>query len=324
LYPAVEKTEEELLDFKLCPACRVFGWVYGAHQTTGKLPDEKTTAYAGRLRFSHAGLAEGGDKGSLEDQILAILSSPKPTTTRFYLRPKNGRPRDGLSNAQVGYDGDNVLRGRKVYRHQGKADPAEYLRATGEGFDGRDDQNRTVRGARKPGNRFEFTINFQNLAPVELGALLWALELEEGEEKGHHRLGFGKPLGFGSVALRITDLEIMEPSERYASLDVQGGWRDGTPEKEECLRLFREAMKAVYGRQLGELENVRDLLALLASAPDLPVHYPRTYGAPSVDGKNFEWFVGNKRRYGPKVALPLADEEAKGLPLIDRKGNVIE
>lgn len=314
LYPCTEYDA-------LCPGCRVFGWVYGAHERVQKPPADKTTAYAGRVRFSHALLAPNGDAGTLEDVTLAILSSPKPTTTRFYLRPKSGEPRDGLNDGKAGYDGGNLLRGRKIYRHPGQANPVEYERVTTPEFDGKDDQNRTVRGARKPGNRFEFTVEFENLAPVELGALLWSLEL--GGE-GYHRLGFAKPLGFGSVRLEVMDLDLMSPMARYTGLEADGGWQDAKPRKGEWLALFQETMAALYDAPFDELENIRDLKALLGEPPELPIHYPRVDRKPSAEGKNFEWFVGNKRSGrdgGPRVVLDLADQDTEGMPLIDKYGN---
>ena len=177
----------------LCPACRAFGWVRKV-EAEEELPVNKLVALAGRLRFSHGELLE--DKGTLPPTTLAILSSPKPTTTRFYLRPTRTRPVDGLRDEQAGYDGDNMIRGRKFYRHHGEADPQEYERATDHAFDGKDDQNRTIRGARKPGTRFEFTIDFHNMTEVELGALLWTLELQEGQRRGYHRIGLCQAIGF--------------------------------------------------------------------------------------------------------------------------------
>jgi CRISPR-associated protein (TIGR03986 family) len=308
----------------LCPACRTFGWVYQPENEKEKPPPPKIlTAYAGRVRFSHASLTPDGDRGTLDEPVtLAILSSPKPTTTRFYLRPKQGKPRSGLDDHVVGYDGANILRGRKFYRHHGEADPQAYKRATVANFDGRDDQNRTVRGVRKPGNRFRFTIDFENMMPVELGALLWALELNEGDQQGYHRLGYGKPLGLGSVKVTVVNLERLEPEVRYSSLDDEG-WSDVMDQKERCIDLFRRAMEILYHRPLADLPNIQDLMALAGEPPELPIHYPRTAPEPSVEGKNFEWFVGNKRsgrNAGPRLVLQLADEDTEGLPLLDRYG----
>lgn len=302
---------------RLCPACRTFGWV---HPDPPENAPSVKTAYAGRVRFSHAALTE--DHGTLDEITLAILSSPKPTTTRFYLRPMRGAPRDGLEDSAAGYDGHNVLRGRKFYRHHGEADPQEYQRTVAAGHDGRDDQNRTVRGTRTPGNRFRFTIDFENLMPVELGALLWTLELREGSQQGYHRLGYAKPLGFGSVRLRVVGLETLDLVKRYVSLEGTG-WQDAADELSRWVGIFRQSMELVYQQSFADLPNIGDLLALAGEPPELPIHYPRTDREPSVEGKNFEWFVGNKRsgrNAGPRLALPLAEKDTEGLPLLDKYG----
>ncbi len=317
----------------LCPACRTFGWVHGAHekqtgkQRAGREAEQQTTqldkddlvAYAGRVRFSHGALL--GEPQAFDKPIsLAILGSPKPTTTRFYVQPKEGTPHDGMSDAEAGYDGANVLRGRKVYRHHGTARSLEYERTTDTEHSGRDDQNRSVQDVLKPGNRFRFTIEFENLAPIELGALLWAVEMEGGLV---HRLGYAKPLGFGSTRLTVLQLEYLDSVGRYSALDAVGGWRDAAGEKNELVAGFKRAMMARYDSPFEQLPNVRDLSALLSSPPDLPIHYPRTTRTPSAEGKNFEWFVGNKRsgrEGGPKLALRLAAEDTRGLPLLDKQG----
>ena len=305
----------------LCPACRVFGWV---HEKPSD--DMERTAYAGRIRLTNA-TAVRETIHKYEEITLAILSSPKPTTTQFYLLDRNGQP-----NAMVTYDTQGAcLRGRKLYRHFGSREEMtpeqwakfeqEYKQAVNPGESGRTDQNRTVCDVLKPGAQFTFMVEFENLAPVELGALLWTLELEG---KGHHRLGFAKPLGFGSVKIEVTALGLMEPGDRYESLGAAGGWRDGLPHKDGWVQAFREAMQALYDRPFAQLSNVRDLLAMLGQPPDLPIHYPRPPRPPDhkpdPEGKNFEWFVGNKRKGGPKLALKLADEDMEGLPLLNKRG----
>jgi CRISPR-associated protein (TIGR03986 family) len=297
---------------RLCPACRLFGWVKSeAEEAQGDEP----VAYAGRVRFSHGRLIES--PGTLDDGRgipLAILSAPKPTTTRFYLRPRDGRPQNGLDDEQAGYDGPNRLRGRKFYRHHGeRLSEAEY-RSPG---DARSDQNRTIHGVLRPGSVFEFTVDFENLAAVELGALLWSLEMEG----WHHRLGLGKPLGFGSARIAVTGLGVLDTAERYSSL--AGGWRDALRHKQSLVERFQRAMAERYGKPFGDLDNVRDLRALLAATPQLPVHYPRPTRAPAPDGRNYEWFIGNKRSgrdAGPRLALLLPEDDRAGLPLLDRYG----
>lgn len=302
----------------LCPACRTFGWVWGDDDETKTSPDTtKPTAYAGRVRFSHAHLIH--DAGVF-DSTLAILSTPKPTTYRFYLRPKNGKPQDGLSDERVDYDaGSQSLRGRKVYRHHGdRLNPQEYQSVNGA----KSDQNRSVHGVQKAGSVFEFTVDFENLAPVELGALLWSLRMEG----WNHRLGYGKPLGFGSAQIEIIDVKTMEPVVRYASLlDPSGGWKEQRVALEEWTKVFKKAMAERYGAAFESLPNIRDLKALLADTPPLPVHYPRPTITPQAEGRQYEWFVGNKRSgqdAGPRLALPLAEDDHAGLPLIDKYGDI--
>lgn len=301
---------------ELCPACRVFGWVHpNPPQDDGAI----AVAYAGRVSFSHALRTKAVD-GEFS-VTLAILSTPKPTTSRFYLRPKHGKPQNGLPDKKVNYDApDQVLRGRKFYRHHGEQlSEAEYKASADNG---KGDQNRTVHDVQPPGTQFEFTVHFENLARLELGALLWSLEIEG----WHHRIGYAKPLGFGSATVEVISLETMDWERRLSSLD-ETGWDNILAKKDELVLEFKQAMARRYGRQFEELDNVRDLKALLAASPPLPVHYPRPSKEPLPDGRNYEWFVGNKRsgrNAGPRLTLPLAEDDTEGLPLIDRFGNIVK
>jgi CRISPR-associated protein (TIGR03986 family) len=307
---------------KLDIASRVFGWV----KATPTEDRKARVAYAGRVRFSHAVLVE--DKGFYADEMpLAILGAPKSTTSLFYLRKKEGewseeeRKQPGAAST-IGYDGPNLLRGRKFYRHHGEAlNRLEYERAGRR----RDHQNRSVRGVRAPGNVFEFTIDFHNLAPGELGALLWTLNLSS-DEGCFFRLGYAKPLGFGSVKLSVEQVEFLDLSSRYNSLSVSG-WHGATlTERSNCLARFETVMQRCYGKPLREQPTITDLIALLTEPkPSQPhhIHYPRTDLRPDPDGKNFEWFVANKAKSkklqdaGPNLSLETPGTE-KGLPLLQK------
>lgn len=290
---------------QLCPACRVWGWV---HEKAAGLGIDKPVAYAGRVRFSHGKIEE---PWQTEDEIrLAILSTPKPTTTAFYLLNSEGQP-----DATATYDTDGArLRGRKVYRHQGQASSTEYT------SNDKTDQNRTVQGALKPGATFTFTLDFENLAPLELGALLYALELEEGM---FHRLGYAKSLGFGSVKVRVESVKTIDWQRRLQSVDLDAGWKpiDGA----QLKQAFLQNMRDLYGGEFDEV--VADLRALLETPPDLPIHYPRPTRQFDSDHPQYEWFMGNKRRIGKRgkdlpepVVLDLAKNDTGGLPLIEKDG----
>lgn len=305
---------------ELCPACRVFGWVKDIFQQHRKEKDKKErVAYAGRVRFSIAKLLE--DQGVYAEEMhLAILSRPKPTTAQFYLlkgppSEPNGTSPEG--DQKAAYRDGYKLRGRKFYRHFGKQlNRQEYERKGNS----RDHQNRSVRGVRTPGNVFKFTIDFENLNRIELGALLWSLDLGG---DAFHRIGYGKPLGFGSVQITVEEVALIDWQQRLQSLDTSPSWRRVTASERNGWRAdWAEAMQRVYGKPLEDLENIRDLRTLLMEPVDLPIHYPRTDTEPSPDGKNFEWFMENKRKAksdanaGPHHALALADRDTIGLPLL--------
>jgi CRISPR-associated protein (TIGR03986 family) len=291
----------------LCSACRVFGWVNSNELEDVKKEGSKKNlnvkqAYAGRIKISHAQIVE--NKGALEEFPLAILSAPKPTTTYFYLL-KNGKP-----DFNVKYDtSGGQLRGRKFYRHQDEAQEQEYKRA-GEI---KDQQNRTLRDVLKSGAKFKFAIEFENLAPVEVGALLWSIEMEKGM---FHKLGMGKPLGFGSVKVDVNEIKILNLKERYSSFEANGWKEIGTEKQAEWVKQFKATFKATmkdkYGKDFNDLESIKDLKAILSST-ELSVHYPRISEQPDPQGRNYEWFTENKR-YGQKP-LKLATEDTEGFPV---------
>jgi hypothetical protein len=127
--------------------------------------------------------------------------------------------------------------------------------------------------------------------------------------------------------MEVLSVSILDPEERYASFsDTTDGWVDRTDQMNAWISAFKEAMAARYGMRFERLDNIRDLRSLLADTPSLPVHYPRPTRQPQAEGKQYEWFVGNKRGGQdpwPRLALRLAEEDRAGLPLIDKNGNYV-
>jgi hypothetical protein len=275
---------------RLCPACRTFGWV-----AADATPGAAARAFRSRVRFSSAPFER--DALQSTEHTLEILSTPKPTTIRFYLVPKNGEMEKQRREELIDYDSArSELRGRKFYRRRDSA---------ALGGAERTGQNRTLRDHLEPRKQSRpFEIVFQNLAPLELGALLWSLELEPGWA---HRLGYGKPLGLGSVEIAVEDAAVFGP-DRY-----EGGEPE-TPLSRvtmDALRQrFRAGLAAVQGAPFADLPNVADLRAMLREpGPELKVMYPQL---PGESQGSFEWFVENRSPRGGHW-LDLADGDA-GLP----------
>lgn len=85
----------------------------------------------------------------------------------------------------------------------------------------------TIATPARQGKTFRGRVRFENLTGEELGALLFVLDLPGG---CCHKLGLGKPLGLGSVQIKI-GLAVIDHKSRdqnYQSLfNEQGGWRTG-------------------------------------------------------------------------------------------------
>ncbi len=211
----------------------------------------------------------------------------------------------------------------------------------------RDDQNRSVNGWVRPGTTFTFTVDVRNLADVELGALLWLLDLDtnggdgDGDGKGgngarFHRLGFGKPLGFGSVRLTVdparTDLRTGASwAQYYRSLGPEKRPDDGYPAAARAsVDAFTKAVSP--GNQFETVPHIKAFLAAATGDASVPVHYPRVRPnglrvdvpvPPDPRGRSFEWFVQNEQQQGGRVrdnrGVSLPDLGVGHLPIHPEK-----
>ena len=59
---------------------------------------------------------------------------------------------------------------------------------------------------------FKFTVNFENLNPLQLSVFLRSIFLQEGL---CHKIGGGKPLGAGSINIRPLSIEVYEDKKEY-------------------------------------------------------------------------------------------------------------
>ena len=115
------------------------------------------------------------------------LMGPKPRHQVFYLDPTSQR-----------------IAGRKFYFHQPAGIQTE---STKSGY------NQYITPIDQ-GSQFTFSAQFTNLEVVELQTLLYALNLEQDMR---HKLGYGKPAGFGSVRFNITKLTVVDYVKRYTT-----------------------------------------------------------------------------------------------------------
>ncbi|MGQ0838154.1 TIGR03986 family type III CRISPR-associated RAMP protein [Actinokineospora sp.] len=294
---------------ELSPADRVFGWV---RQSTrdDDAEDAPDTAWRGALRIGpvHGPLAADAVEHLGDGIPLEILSAPKPSQGRFYTaaRDNNGvpTPLERRAGKESFFADHRVVRGRKVYPHQRAAEQVDYWNTTAQdrefrrGGDTRDDQNRTMTTWVRVEQEFTFTIDLRNVSDLELGALLWILDPDQfgrPNNPGRHRIGGGKPLGFGSVELRLAE----------SGHDLRRGtdWCDDfrtlgqtAPDTETRWR----ALPATFETVLTATPAGRALCAAIRAAAvgyddKHPVHYPRLTPSKDPNGENYRWFVENEK-----------------------------
>ena len=340
-----ENSPEDLLDAslrpakvldELSPADRLFGWVPQQKQDS----NQDSQSYKGRIRVvCNDGPGSGPVKRFDGDGIpLAILGQPKPAQGRFYVaKDKNGTPQDDrISKSKAGYNkaSKKGLRGRKHYwHHRGREvenapnywnpfvenQNQEYLRADGK----RDSQNRSITGWIEPNTKFKASLYLQNLEPAEVGALLWLLSLPEDH---YFKLGYGKPLGFGSVRMQIDQNQLVNNclplgtgkdwKKYYADLNESSPAKLSNDRQNECIQAFKTNMKTAFNKSSFEqLRFISDFLQVLKGpVGDAPIHihYPRPKRSRDPKGKNFEWFVANENRRSQRVLPKVKDKD--GLP----------
>ncbi|MUG95758.1 TIGR03986 family CRISPR-associated RAMP protein [Scytonema sp. UIC 10036] len=314
---------------QLSPADRVFGWV----------SQEGNGSYKGQLRINAVKCEsdkaiQNFDQDPFPNGLpLAILGEPKPEQARFYIaKNQDGEPLpDGTKKVEA-YQEKQGLRGRKVYPHHQL--PSEYWNTDSDTIKigdryreylrlgkKQDNQNRTIQGWVKPGTKFCFEIDVINLSDIELGALFWLLQLTDKNPEYFHRLGSAKPLGFGSVELKIeqTDLRTGQQwHEFYYSLTEVI-----KPEQSEVRNCIKEFQKAVEYAYDAPFTKVSFIAAFLQAARGFkkPIHYPRTTENPNTEGNSYEWFVANendtKTDKALKLSLPPLTKDL-GLPLLPR------
>ena len=200
-------------------------------------------AIKGRVFFEDAVATDGGYERFEEMIVPRILSSPKVTTFQHYLTQDGTRDARQLTTY---LEGDyTTIRGHKLYWHrwdqvQGLAlvkeegaQQEELLQALQD--PAREDKQHTIIRPVRTGETFKGRVRFENLTDIELGALLEALHLPDG---CHHRIGMGKPLGLGSIAIEAK-LRLVDRNARYSS------WQESGVRDDETGDRFRLALRDV-------------------------------------------------------------------------------
>lgn len=244
----------------------------------GTVDDDK--ALKGRVQFSDAFAIEGTAKPE-DKELKVVLNAPKASYYPIYIKQKhignNGKV--GKLGKDFNYStyNDSVIKGWKRYVLKDGIDKVG---------DPENENNEKLNSHLKPlkaGAKFTCQMNFFNLRPIELGALLSTLlfqkffPVQNGEF--YHQIGGGKPYGLGKVSIKLKDFSedssIMDTSVREfkkvmdETMGGDGKWLKSQQMKELILlsSTTKKAegptgqfsyMKMSNNRFQNEFANVRD------------------------------------------------------------------
>lgn len=273
--PELLPTEEELDHLgdgsprELTAVRRLFGYT-GDNEGSkgiGDEPGEKHGDHSqlmGRLSINAAieiVTSETNGARFLRPTYLKELGQPKPSAVEHYLKQPHAkaygtstRPSDAAQLVTYGdaegYDEPGELAGRKFYLDRsdayGQGSPWEDCRESNR----LNDRSTLAIGASTAGRRFRFTLRFRDLEPAELAAVMLALCPDQlakpgpsEEPKYCSKLGYARPLGWGSVVIRVKELHLLR------SVVEAGGLEMLSLEQEDVTRWF-EANRPSFDRKL--------------------------------------------------------------------------
>lgn len=280
-----------------CPACDLFGM-------TGKDHDE---AIGSKVRFSDATVQERSSNAKdYYDPIITreTLAEPRFTNPEFYLEQPEGSKTWGYDHYVKDqklymYTEDHPLklRGRKYYVHQPDVEFPENVEPT--------HLNITIRPVTR-NVRFEGKVYFEKTSQKQIDQLIWILNGGSSEERkdGYqlwYKLGGGKPLGFGSV-----ELKVLSCIERKITLD----------DKNETFHYKSDdwtIKNKSYEDNQFSVSVKEDFVKIHTYdyAKSSEVTYPSVAGGTVIGTtveKGYEWFQENRKRE-KRAVLPSVAEK---------------
>lgn len=279
----------------VCPVCHVFGFV------------SKTDARSSRVRFSDAIIIK--NPPSYEKIVrLPALGEPKPGAVEFYTEVPEKIQRkywtydysevderyqengcEKLRKKRIPIESDEIkIRGRKFYWHHKIASDLLKPISINEKVPEMEYNIKPL----KEGNKFTFTVYFEQLAKEELNQLCWALDF--GNLESHaHKIGRAKPLGLGSVQITIDEIILR-------TIDKESGqWQLNTCQRHLYMVELNKEMKILMNIMQHPMVFQKD------------VQYPKVYSTKSGvnNTASHKWFTKNKKSNCFDKVLPKIEEE---------------
>jgi len=240
LFPLPEELEKDVAGApkRLSAVRRLFGYT-GDNDGCKGIGEGDHSQLMGRISVN-AALEVVADTESDQDRFLPPtylreLGMPRPSAVEYYLKQPyypNPRPSDNAPLVTYGdadgYDTAGELAGRKVYLDRADAYKNQSVWEDASDTNRRNDRSTLALEASKCGRRFRFTLRFRDLERAELAAIMVALcphqlrdVLGGRHEHGYcSKMGYARPLGWGSVRIEAKALLLLDEAEGGPSLNA--------------------------------------------------------------------------------------------------------
>ena len=313
--PEKDESRDPVIDI----AEAIFGYVRGNKR------EDRNQSLAGRVFVSDANCVSNDDIWFEQEPIIPqILASPKPTTFQHYLvqDKETEAEKPKLKHYASQPVSKTVIRGHKLYWHKGTSLEIKHPKP----LEAQEKQKSQITKIMpiKTGISFKFTIHFENLSTIEIGALSWILDIAQ---KDDYRLslGMGKPLGMGAIKIEH-QLYLSKKQERYNSLFSDKSWANC--ENSASNLIFILAFEKYMVEQLQPIEvfkghrRIQMLLSMLKWKDELQTEDTRYMEIERDKGKPY---LGTPNKPNEKTINEYKDRLVLPSPLdvreSDRKNN---
>ncbi|GFE68270.1 TIGR03986 family CRISPR-associated RAMP protein [Chroococcus sp. FPU101] len=286
----------------------IFGWV--RREPNKVVKEVEVRQHSGRVFITDALFQKAESNlwytGNIKDTVIPqILSSPKPTTFQHYLvQPQETEAKkENLKHYASKPVEKTVIRGHKLYWHKGNEPDFKHP----EPQKASTSQITEIKPISQ-GVTFKFTIYFENLTDVELGALLWVLN----HAKGKHRLklGMGKPLGMGTVKIE-SELYLTDCKHRYNHLFSNTQWAIGrTKSSSQDFSKYISNFEDYLKNELQLRENfsviprIQQLLAMLSWNTNPAQDYLNERRYMEIERQQQPYLGNDFNEYKARLVLP--------------------
>jgi len=284
----------------LCPACALFGMV------------QKNYVRASKLRFADGRVRPGTDVSLFYEKPITLeeLASPHVSNAQMYLQRPSQQATEWNYDYWVEGKGDKrkihfyraKLNGRKFYWHH-CAPVLQNAEKT--------ERNVTVRPL-KPGVTFFADIYFDNISEQQLQQLVYLCNISADGTMGY-KLGMGKPLGLGSIAMRVRSMTLRQfdptVSDFYKETVIDFSQKNG---ENPWLKTYQE-VGFVTEKHIAEQFS---MLMDFTSTDGATISYPYTEQQvnDTLMKEGFKWFGNNTQ--SPIQALNTAAFRPGRLPYL--------